>query len=378
MTSLTIANLSKSFKARQRVSVIEELDLHVEDGEMLVLLGPSGCGKTTTLRCISGLEAPDQGTIRFDDTSVFDSDLGVDTPPERRSIGMVFQSYALWPHMTVRKNIEYPLHRRGLRSKIAEGWVEEAARLVDCAALLDRYPAQLSGGQQQRVALARGLVARPDVVLFDEPLSNLDTRLRDSVRSQLHELHRSLEFTGVFVTHDQSEAFALGSRMAIMRSGAIDQIGTPQEVYEHPRTEYVADFIGLTNALDVRRDGDIERVFGLRLSGRSLLGEGAASARVRLRPNEIELAPPDTAAADVCSFPAIVVDMTYGGSHLDVMVDVDGHRLHAQIAAGDADSWQRGLRAGTAVATRFDPSAARLYGPDGASIQAPLAERVPA
>ncbi|MCD2114630.1 ABC transporter ATP-binding protein [Rhodococcus rhodochrous] len=378
MTSLTISNLSKSFKARKRVTVIEDLDLHVMDGEMLVLLGPSGCGKTTALRCISGLEVPDRGAIRFDDTTVFDSDSRVNTPPERRSIGMVFQSYALWPHMTVRKNIEYPLRRRGLRSKIAEGWVEEAARLVDCSALLDRYPAQLSGGQQQRVALARGLVARPDVVLFDEPLSNLDTRLRDSVRSQLHELHRSLGFTGVFVTHDQGEAFALGSRMAIMRSGAIDQIGTPQEVYEHPRTEYVADFIGLTNALDVWRDGDIERMFGVRLSGRALLVEGAAKARVRLRPTDIELSPPGTAAADVCSFPAVVVDMTYGGNRLDVMVDIDGHRLHAQIDAGGAGSWQRDLRTGTAVTGRFDPAAARLYGPDGANIPVPLAEGVPA
>ncbi len=376
MTSLTISKLSKSFKARKRVTVIDELDLRVEDGELLVLLGPSGCGKTTALRCISGLEVPDRGSIRFDDTAVFDSDSDVNTPPERRSIGVVFQSYALWPHMTVRKNIEYPLRRRGLKSKIAQGWVDEAARLVDCVNLLDRYPAQLSGGQQQRVALARGLVARPDLVLFDEPLSNLDTRLRDAVRSELHELHRSLGFTGVFVTHDQGEAFALGSRMAIMRSGAIDQIGTPQEVYERPRTEYVADFIGLTNALDVRRDGDAERVFGLPLTGRSLLRGHTAAARVRLRPTDIDLAPPGTVAHDVSSFPATVVDMTYGGRHLDVMVDVDGHRLHAQIPAGDAGSWQRDLEVGDAVAGRFAPEAARLYDPDGAWISTPAAEGV--
>ena len=170
---------------------------------------------------------------------------------------MVFQSYALWPHMTVRKNIGYPLKARRIDKATARQWVDETAALVDCQTLLDRYPGQLSGGQQQRIALARGLVARPELVLFDEPLSNLDARLRDQVRTEIHELHSRLGFTAVYVTHDQSEALALGDRLAIMRTGRIEQLAPPEEVYEQPATEYVAGFIGMSNrlALDVTGDG---------------------------------------------------------------------------------------------------------------------------
>src|SRR5205814_3183671 len=187
---------------------------------------PSGCGKTTTLRCIAGLETGENGSIAFGDRTVFDAERRTNVPPNKRNIGMVFQSYALWPHMTVRKNIGYPLRTRRIKGAQAKGWIEKVAALVDTTQLLDRHPAQLSGGQQQRIALARGLVARPELVLFDEPLSNLDARLRDQVRAELHELHQRLHFTAVFVTHDQSEALALGDRIAIMRSGKIEQYGT--------------------------------------------------------------------------------------------------------------------------------------------------------
>src|SRR5205814_7645140 len=168
----------------------------------------------------------------------------INVPPNKRSLGMVFQSYALWPHMTVRKNIGYPLRASGIKGAQANGKIEEVATLVDTTNLLDRYPSQLSGGQQQRVALARGLVARPDLVLFDEPLSNLDARLRDQVRTEIHELHRRLHFTAVYVTHDQTEALALGDRLAIMRAGTVEQLATPDQVFEEPATEYVAGFIG--------------------------------------------------------------------------------------------------------------------------------------
>ncbi|MDT0202701.1 ABC transporter ATP-binding protein [Nocardioides sp. AE5] len=368
MTALTINNLTKSYKARKRVTVINDLDLEIQDGELLVLLGPSGCGKTTTLRCIAGLENPDLGTIDFDGTAVFDAARGVNVPPERRSIGVVFQSYALWPHMTVRKNIEYPLRRRGLKAKIAEGWVEEAAELVDCAQLLDRYPGQLSGGQQQRVALARGLVARPDLVLFDEPLSNLDTRLRDAVRSQLHELHRALGFTGVFVTHDQSEALALGSRMAIMKSGKIEQLGTPQEVYEQPRSDYVADFIGLTNALDVEVHDGAEVVNGVEVVGRSILAGAPGRATLRLRPGDLSLSPAGMGVEGASNVPAVVADATYGGSHLDLMVSIGERRIHARIPAGAPGGWERGLSSGDAVNVSFRTEDARLYGEDGEAL----------
>ena len=250
MSHVQIEALNKTFGSTK---VIQELDLEVHDGEFLVLLGPSGCGKTTTLRCLAGLEEPTAGTISLGGETVFDRAARINRSPDKRSIGMCFQSYALWPHMTVRKNIAYPLKARGMKDKIGEGWVEDTARMVDCEPLLDRYPAQLSGGQQQRVALARGLVARPGLVLFDEPLSNLDARLRDLVRAEIHELHARLEFTSVFVTHDQSEALALGDRLAIMRKGAIEQLDTPQRVFERPATEYVADFIGMANRLVCER-----------------------------------------------------------------------------------------------------------------------------
>ena len=190
---------------------IDNLDLEIEPGEFLVLLGPSGCGKTTTLRCIAGLETGEEGSIEIGDGAVFDASRGINVPPNKRNLGMVFQSYALWPHMTVRKNIAYPLRTRGIKGDKANQWIEEVAALVDTSALLDRYPSQLSGGQQQRVALSRGLVARPEIVLFDEPLSNLDARLRDLVRTEIHELHARIGFTAVYVTHDQVEALALGT-----------------------------------------------------------------------------------------------------------------------------------------------------------------------
>lgn len=251
MTSqFRVSNLTKTFGSN---TIVDQLDLDIEDGEFLVLLGPSGCGKTTTLRCIAGLETPEGGSITFKDHTVFDASARINVPAYKRNIGMVFQSYALWPNMTVRENIRYPLKVRRMKSAMASGQVETAAGMVDCGALLDRYPSQLSGGQQQRVAVARGLVAQPDLVLFDEPLSNLDARLRDQVRSQIHQLHQRLGFTAVFVTHDQAEAFALGDRLAIMKAGKIEQYDTPERVYETPSSDYVAAFIGMANRLELVR-----------------------------------------------------------------------------------------------------------------------------
>ena len=192
MARTSIQGLCKLFKGNPPTTAADNLGLEIEEGEFLVLLGPSGCGKTTTLRCLAGLEAPDAGRISIGGKVVFDAAAGIEVAPDKRSIGMVFQSYALWPHMTVRKNIEYPLVVRKITQGQREGWAEQMAKLVNCETLLERYPGQMSGGQQQRISLARGLVARPDLLLLDEPLSNLDKLLRDQVRSQLHELHRRL------------------------------------------------------------------------------------------------------------------------------------------------------------------------------------------
>jgi iron(III) transport system ATP-binding protein len=255
LTSYTIDNLQMTFgRGAKQVTAIHRIDLTIEPGELVVLLGPSGCGKTTTLRCLAGLESATGGRILFGDNAVFDADAHIDVPPNRRNIGMVFQSYALWPHKTVRQNIAYPLQVRGMTTALKEGWVEAAAALVDCGHLLDRYPGQLSGGQQQRVALARGIVARPELVLFDEPLSNLDALLRTQVRKELHELHKRLGFTGVYVTHDQTEAFAIGDRLAVMRDGLVEQVGPPEEIYAMPVSEYAANFVGMTSRLSWKRD----------------------------------------------------------------------------------------------------------------------------
>jgi len=376
VSHVRIEGLSKTFGSTK---VIEELDLEVQDGEFLVLLGPSGCGKTTTLRCLAGLEAPTDGTISLGGKTVFDRRTKVNLSPDKRSIGMVFQSYALWPHMTVRKNIAYPLKARKMKDKIDAGWVEDTARLVDTEPLLDRYPAQLSGGQQQRVALARGLVARPGLVLFDEPLSNLDARLRDLVRAEIHELHTRLSFTAVFVTHDQSEALALGDRLAIMRKGAIEQFDTPQSVFERPASEYVAEFIGMANRLVCERRDDGWFCNGQPLAGQPLSPpSGTRRTVARMRPEDLSIAPageaPETGMAYL---PASVVDAGYGGRHIDVVATASDTRLHARVAAGGQDSWTRTLEVGQPISVGFWPSEAKMFDAPAENGAPPVADREP-
>ena len=367
MSYVSVEQLTKSFAGKPPTRVIEGLDLHVEEGEFLVLLGPSGCGKTTTLRCLAGLEAPTAGRISLGGQTVFDDARRLNLSPDKRSIGMVFQSYALWPHMTVAKNIAYPLRARGMKQRIGEGWVEEAARLVDCEHLLDRYPGQLSGGQQQRVAVARGLVARPNLVLFDEPLSNLDARLRDAVRAQLHELHSRLGFTAVFVTHDQAEALALADRVAIMREGTIEQLDDPQQVFERPATEYVADFVGMSNRLLCERRGDEWVCDGQPLRGAPPAGRQAADRLVaRLRPDDLRVLPAgEVVDSHATMVAARVLDAGYGGRHIDVVASVDGTRLHARVPCGGLDSWVRKMSVGQEVSVTFCRDDARFYDEHG-------------
>ena len=294
MSYVTIEGLNKHFAGRPPTTAIDDLDLEIEEGEFLVLLGPSGCGKTTTLRCLAGLETPERRRhLASVGARSSTSASHVDLPPDKRNIGMVFQSYALWPHMTVRKNIGYPLRARRIRQEHLPGVGRGgggARRLHPAARPL---PGQLSGGQQQRVALARGLVARPDLMLFDEPLSNLDARLRDQVRTQIHELHARLRFTAVFVTHDQREALALGDRLAIMRAGQIEQFDTPEQVFEEPATEYVAGFIGMSNRLELQRQDGGWSLVGTPVTGELPVPGDRRSVAVRLRPDDVVLTPPD-------------------------------------------------------------------------------------
>lgn len=224
--------------------VVKNLDLLVEPGEFLTILGPSGCGKTTTLRMIAGLEEPNQGNIKLDDKVVFSRNEGVVIPPEARNLGLIFQSYALWPHMTVEKNITLALKEQKISKDEIASRLANALNMVQLTGYAERYPSELSGGQQQRVAVARLIALRPTILLMDEPLSNLDAKLRTEMRASLKRLHRDLDATTVYVTHDQIEALTLSDRVIIMNEGQIMQEGSPYDIYHHPTNIFVAEFIG--------------------------------------------------------------------------------------------------------------------------------------
>ncbi|RLG88616.1 MAG: sugar ABC transporter ATP-binding protein [Thermoprotei archaeon] len=235
MVSVKLDKVSKYFG---KVKAVDEVTLHVKDGEFVTLLGPSGCGKTTTLLMIAGIYKPTKGRIYFDEMDV------TEIPPKDRNVGMVFQSYALYPHMTVYNNIAFPLKLKKVPRNEIDRKVKEVAKLLKIDHLLDRKPAQLSGGQQQRVALARALVKEPDVLLLDEPLSNLDALLRVYMRAELKRLQKTLGITAIYVTHDQVEALSMSDRIVVMKDGKIQQIGSPDEIYSKPSNTFVANFIG--------------------------------------------------------------------------------------------------------------------------------------
>jgi iron(III) transport system ATP-binding protein len=364
MAEVRIEGLHKEFRGKPPTVAANNLNLTIGDGEFLVLLGPSGCGKTTTLRCLAGLESPDRGRISIGGTLALDAGRGIDLPPEKRDIGMVFQSYALWPHMTVRRNVEYPLRARKLTQGLQQGWVEETTKLVEVDGLLDRYPGQLSGGQQQRVALARGLVARPGLVLFDEPLSNLDARLRDQVRSQLHQLHSRLHFTAVFVTHDQTEALSLADRIAIMNKGAIEQLDTAQRVFEEPATEYVAGFMGMTERLPMTlRDGRWCLEDGTVVQGVPESLRAGDQMVARVRPQDTYVEPEGTPVPDgSAGFGVEVEDVAFAGRFSDVVVRIGDRRVQGRTLPG---SGAGGLEPGRGACVRFATDRAAFYAPDG-------------
>src|SRR5215218_6073648 len=253
-TGLVIEHLTKIFSGT--VKAIDDVSLTIQPGELVSFLGPSGCGKTTTLNCVAGLEHPDQGVIRVGDFTMTDTARKVSLQPEERGLGLVFQSYALWPHRTVADNVAYALRlRRRPRAEI-ERRVAEVLEGVGLGTLGARYPSQLSGGQQQRVALARALVYEPPVILLDEPLSNLDARLRVDMRSEIRALQTELGVTALYVTHDQEEALSISDRVMVMAQGRIEQLSTPWELYNQPVTRFVASFVGTSNILPATRAGD--------------------------------------------------------------------------------------------------------------------------
>lgn len=242
---VSLRGITKYFGAH---TVIRKTDLTFPSGGFTTLLGPSGCGKTTLLRMLAGLETPDAGEICFDDRCVFSWDKKINLPPEKRGLGFVFQDFALWPHMTVYENVAFGL-RAGRQTQNLDARIREALEAVRLDEYAQRYPHQLSGGQQQRVAFARAIVIRPACILFDEPLSALDAMLREEMRVELKSLVSRLGVTAIFVTHDQTEAMSMSDRIAVLSEGAVEQFGTPEEIYHRPATRFVADFVGRSNWL---------------------------------------------------------------------------------------------------------------------------------
>jgi len=334
------------------VTAVDGATLDIADGELFTLLGPSGCGKTTLLRLLAGFyRPPDAGEIRFGERRV-------DTlPPYERNIGMVFQNYALWPHMTVRGNITYGLRLRKLRAAEIAERLERGLRQVNLSGLEDRYPGQLSGGQQQRVALARALVLNPDILLLDEPLSNLDAKIREQVREEIRLLQQALRITTVYVTHDQEEALSLSDRVAVMRDGRIQQVAAPKALYERPANRFVAEFVGTNNFIPgvCRERGDrevtVETALGL-VQGRP--GEGVevgARCVLAVRPENVTLdAPADNL------FDGHVTFASYLGNALRYEVEVESGLL-LKVDVGDA--WHHEpLAPGQAVRVGFPATVA--------------------
>jgi iron(III) transport system ATP-binding protein len=331
MAEIRVHALTKRYG---EIVAVDGISFEVRDGEFLTLLGPSGCGKSTTLAALAGLERPDGGSIRVGEAVFFDGTRGVFLPPERRNCGLVFQSYALWPHMTVFENCAFPLRLRRIAGARQKELIRNALELVEMQPYADRYPHQLSGGQQQRVALARTLVYEPAVLLLDEPLSNLDAKLRERARSWLSQLTKRIGVTTIYVTHDQSEALALSDRIAVMQGGRIAQLGTPKAIYESPADPFVADFIGSSNFLHGTALGaDGENGLAVRLAGGALLSAGTARAIapqseviVAVRPEKIGLF-----AEGIEGRPeARILERSYLGSRYLYQLELGGVAMRAE------------------------------------------------
>lgn len=340
MSELKLENIRKRYAD---VDAVSDFSLEVAEGELVSLLGPSGCGKSTTLRLIAGLIDPDEGEISIAGRVVSSGARGVADAPDKRNIGLVFQSYALWPHMTVAKNVAYGLHARKVPKNQIGDRVAAALGTVRMDAYAERYPSELSGGQQQRVALARAIVYDPKVLLLDEPLSNLDAKLREHMRVETRQLQQRLGFTAIYVTHDQSEAMAISDRIVVMHEGRMHQVGTPEDIYENPATSFVAEFIGTSNIIPGQvvggaRKGEIAKVDVGR--GEQLLARAAVAlqpgdpAAVCLRAETVLLARDEDRVDGVRWRDGIVETASYQGDCWHYFVKVLGTTLQVRAAAG--------------------------------------------
>jgi iron(III) transport system ATP-binding protein len=332
---ISVRGLEKTFPSdRGLVRAVNKINLDVAENEFVVLLGPSGCGKTTTLRCVAGLEKPTGGSISIAGVLVNSAETGDFVPPEKRNIGMVFQSYAVWPHLNVYQNVALPLTdgRERVPKKRVRERVMESLRLVQLDALETRPVTDLSGGQQQRVALARAIVTKPMVLLMDEPLSNLDARLREEMRLELKKIATSAGVTSLYVTHDQAEALSLGDRICVMNEGEIQQIGSPEEVYGNPPNHFVADFVGDMNFIKgkVTGPGQVDSALGMRSHDLPSNFHVGGDVTLAIRPQFLDLSP--ALDQNSQSPEGTVVTKTYLGDAVLYEVDVSGFILLARLS----------------------------------------------
>ena len=351
---IRIRGASKRYYSEGKTIVaLDNVDLTIAENQIFTLLGPSGCGKTTLLRCIVGLEAPDAGEISIGGEVVWSKDKGISVPPEKRGLGMVFQTYAIWPHLNVFDNVGYPLQVRGVGKATVRERVARALRFVQLEGYEDRPATRLSGGQQQRVALARALVAEPKVILFDEPLSNLDAKLREETRKELKAFLAKLRITAVYVTHDRVEALALSDAIAVMRAGRIIETGTPQKIYFNADTQFVADFIGRANLVKARirggRNGHtlVESGLGIIRCERRDFAPGS-QATLCIRPEFIHVAPGEAAGENVVN--GRVATRVFVGEAYECEIRVGDELLLTRV---DPDAK---VQVGDAVNFRLDPA----------------------
>ncbi len=325
-------HITKTFEHRVkgRITAVDDVHLEVQPGELLTLLGPSGCGKTTTLRMVAGFEKPTGGRILFGKEDV--TGLMVN----QRNLGFVFQNYALFPHLSIFENVAYGLRVQSLGAAAIESAVQEVLQMVGLEGYEHQFPNQLSGGEQQRVALARAIVVRPQVLLFDEPLSNLDAKLRVHTRSEIRNLQKTLHITSIYVTHDQEEAMAISDRIAVMNHGRIVQVGSAEELYYHPRTDFVARFIGRINSLPaVAQPGDDNMLLltlfnhTYTVSGRGHEAVAAGPVNVFIRPELVAM----TGDPAQGHFPATIRERTFLGEKVEYVMEVEGQRLGATAYA---------------------------------------------
>src|SRR5262245_37653579 len=357
MSGVRITGLIKRYGD---VGAVAGLDLAVRPGELVALLGPSGCGKTTTLRLVAGFIAPDGGEIRVGDRVLSSPTMVI--PPERRRMAMIFQSYALWPHMTVAQNVAYGLRFAGVPRPERERRVEAMLEVVQLGGYGARYPGELSGGQQQRVAVARALVVEPEILLLDEPLSNLDASLREEMRFEIRRLHEQFGITTLYVTHDQAEAMVISDRVAVLRDGRVVQVGAPQELFERPQTRFVAEFIGKTNLIDAVADGPATVARdGLRLRVAADGLTPRTPAVVSIRPHQIALGPASASATTGLNVLAgSVIRASYLGDTVDYQVRLDGRDVVLRVTGPTPAR----VQPGESVAVTVPPEACVLLPAD--------------